>query len=170
MRAEFKLAARPFDKLRLITVQVRLYQFQIAIRHRLDNFGRWRCPQIGVEDLHLDVAAIAGLGDRSGEGGEVDVAVAHHAAGQQRVRRQRGDPVADLVADNAWSGTLHLVGNAWFPPQMEGVDHNADVFRLEALGNVQRLGQRGDHAAVRGVDRVHRLDAKIDTELMGVRD
>ncbi len=32
------------------------------------------------------------------------------------------------------------------------------------------LGQRGDHAAVRCVDRVHRLDAEVDPELVGVRN
>ncbi len=98
------------------------------------------------------------------------MSVAHHPARQQGVRWQRGDPVADLVAHDAFSGALQLLGNAWFPPQVKGVDHHADVDGIEALGDVQRLGQRGDHPTVRGVDGVHRLDAEVDAVLVGVRN
>ena len=45
--------------------------------------------------------------------------------------------------------------------------HDADLVRVEALGDVQRLGQGGDHPAVGGVDRVHRLDAQRHPELAG---
>src|SRR5215207_10050854 len=67
--------------------EVRLYQLEVAVRHRLHDRGRWCRPEIGVEDLDLDVAAIARGGNGSCESGKVDVAVAHHAAGQQGVRR-----------------------------------------------------------------------------------
>src|SRR5688572_33412271 len=95
--------------------------------------------------------------------------VAHHAAGKQSVGWQRGDPVADLIANDAWSGSEQLVGNVRFPPQVEGVDNHADVSGVEALSDIERLSKRGNHSAISRVDRVHRLDAEVDPTLVGVQ-
>src|SRR5215207_607593 len=83
--------------------EFRLYQPEVSLHHRVHHGYRWRGPEIGVEDCGLDVAAIPCGRNGFGEGRKVDVAVAHHAAGQQGIRGQRGDPVADLVADDALS-------------------------------------------------------------------
>ena len=55
--------------------------------------------------------------------------VAHHAAGQQRVGRQRRDPVADLVAGDPCPGPRDLVGDARVPPDVERVHDDADLAR-----------------------------------------
>ena len=96
------------------------------------------------------------------------MAVAHHPAGEQGVGRQRGDPVADLVRRDPVSGAGDLLQHARVPPHVEGVDDDPDLGGRELLGDVQRLTEGGDHTAVGGVDRVHRLDAEPDPALSGV--
>ena len=129
--------------------------------------------QIGlVEDLHLDVPGVARLGDQPGDRGEVDVPVAHHPPREQGVGRERGDPVADLVARDptAPACPADLVVELRVPPDVEGVDDDADGRGGELLGDVERLPQRRDHAPVGGVDRVHRLDRQHDPGGGGVVD
>src|SRR5207248_11450985 len=68
-----------------------------ALRGVLGDLCGVGVPDRLVEDLDLDVAGVTGVLDGARDGGEVDVPVAHHAAGEQRVGWQRGDPVAYLV-------------------------------------------------------------------------
>src|SRR5699024_12623188 len=54
-------------------------------------------PDVGVEDLHFDVAVVPGFLDGAGEVGEVDHAIAGVVAGEQHVRRVTGRPLTDLA-------------------------------------------------------------------------
>jgi hypothetical protein len=53
---------------------------------------------------------------------------------------------------------------------VEGVDDDADGRSWIRLGDVERLTERGDHTAVGGVDRVHRLDGQHHPGRRGVVD
>src|SRR5262249_17971270 len=72
-------------------------QFGVAPLHRGDDPIRVGGPDVGVEDLHLDVAGVPGGGHGGRQRREVDHAVAHHAPPEQYVGGQRREEVADLV-------------------------------------------------------------------------
>ena len=97
------------------------------------------------------------------------MAVAHHPAGQQRVRRERRDPLADLVARDPAGGAGDLLLDLGFPPDVEGVDHDPDRLGRQRLGDVERLPQGGHDTAVGGEDRVHRLDGQAYADVERVR-
>src|SRR5580692_5449360 len=59
-----------------------------------------RRPDVGVEDLDLDVAVVARRRHARRDRPEVDHPVADMSAAEQHVLRQRQYPVADLVADD----------------------------------------------------------------------
>ena len=67
-----------------------------------------RGPDVGVEDLDLDVAVVAGGVDGGAQRREVDVPVAHHAAAEQHVGGQRRHPVADLEGGDPVAGAGDL--------------------------------------------------------------
>ena len=96
-----------------------------------------------VEDLHLDVARVAGGRDGGGDRREVDVAVADVAAAEQGVGGQRQDPVADLVADDPLPRPRDVGEQRRVPPHVVGVDDDADGVGGERQRQVERLARAG---------------------------
>ncbi len=86
-------------------------------------------PDLGVEISTSTGPVVASGGDPAADAGEVDHAVAHHAAGQQGVRRDREVEVADLVRRDPAFATSpgNLIGQVRVPPDVERVDRPATV-------------------------------------------
>src|SRR5712671_8086839 len=82
-------------------------------------------PALG-KNLDLLDAAIAGSLDHAADGGKIDDAVAHHAAVVEHVTG-RHQPVADMVADDALAGARDLARQVRVPPDVIGVDRDAET-------------------------------------------
>ncbi len=93
--------------------------------------------------------------------GDVDDAVAHHAAVEQQVGG-RHQPVADVEGEQALAraGALDLALELRVPPDVVDVDGHAERRALAASSSHRslRLRQRVHAGAVGGVHRVQRLD------------
>jgi hypothetical protein len=98
------------------------------------------------------------------------VPVADVAAAEEGVGGQRQDPVADLVADDPLPRARDVGQQGRVPPDVVGVDDDADGVGRELEGQVEGLAQAGDHAAVGGENRVQSLDAQTDAVRLGDRD
>ena len=98
------------------------------------------------------------------------MAVADVAAAEQGVGREGQDPVADLVADDPVARPGDVGQQRRVPPDVVGVDDDADRVGRELGGQVERLAEPADHAPVGGEDRVQRLDAEPDPVVLRDRD
>ena len=128
-------------------------------------------PQLVVEDLDLDRArcsrprrrpATAGAGRRSRRrAGPGRCSTPSGSGVTQSASWKRGDPAARPGAICAYTGRPTTRGRCR-PPRRPGRPG-------EPLGEVERLGEGGDHAAVGGEHRVQRLDRQPDAGGRGVR-
>src|SRR5215471_7241776 len=104
------------------------YQRLVPVLQQGEHAGRVGGPDVGVEDLHLDVAGVAGRADRPAHRPEIDDPVAHHRPAEQHVGGQRHEEVADLEARDPVRapGRRDPRFDLRVPPQVECVDHDAD--------------------------------------------
>ena len=83
-------------------------------------------PVVAGEDLDLDQAVVAGRLDQAADVGDVDHAVAHHAAIEQQILG-RHQPVADMEAENAGGArALDLALELGVPPDVVDVDRDPE--------------------------------------------
>src|SRR5690606_19098183 len=83
---------------------------------------------------------------------------------------QRGGPVGELegVDTALGAGAGDVRGRGVVPPDVVRVDGDADLVGGEAFGEVEGLGEGGDHAAVGGEHGVERLDGQPHSVFLGV--
>ena len=81
----------PPERTKLEALRSRQDQVDVAPGHGGQHLVTIGGPDVGVEDLHLDVAGVPGVAHPTPDPVEIDVAVAHHAAGEQRIGRD-GQP------------------------------------------------------------------------------
>ena len=99
----------------------------MPIDARRNHFVRIALPPIELgEDLGLVVAVVAGRLDERADSGDVDHAVAHHAAVEHQVAGL-AQPVADVEGENAPRCTGDLDRERRIPPHVIDVDGNADA-------------------------------------------
>src|SRR3569623_292896 len=99
-------------------------------------------PPAGRKQLHLLRAVITGGLDGAAERPEVDDAVAHHAAVVEQVAC-RHQKVTDVMREDAgaFAGAGDVAQEVRVPPQMVGVEHDADP-AAQRVTAVARLRQR----------------------------
>src|SRR6266498_3147183 len=90
------------------------------------NLGAGASPEGGVEDLDFEGAGVAGGGDGAGEAADVDAAGAGQAAAEQHALGEGGDPVGGLEGGNAAAGGFDDGPDEVVPPDVVGVDDDAD--------------------------------------------
>ena len=128
-----------------------------------------RSPDVGVEDLDLDVAVVARRRHARRDRPEVDHPVAEMPAAEQHVLRQRQHPVADLVADDPPGRPGDLAVQPRIPPHVVGVHHHPHRVGRERQGQIHRLAKGGDHAPVGAEHRVQRLDPQPHPQPLRLR-
>src|SRR5688572_15341128 len=116
------------------------------------------------EDLHFLEPDVAGVFDPSPYPGQIDHAVAHHAAVVEEV--PSGDqPVADVIGEHPFlCGAADLLLELRIPPHVVDVHGNADAI-AERIADVERLFKRVDARALRGLHGVQRLDGERNARL-----
>jgi hypothetical protein len=88
-------------------------------------------PDPGVEDLDLGVAVVTRVSYACRDRAKVNYSIAEVTATEERVRRQRKDPVAYLVADDPRPRARDVSMQRRVPPHVVGIDDDTDNVRRE---------------------------------------
>src|ERR1700744_5316271 len=126
-------------------------------------------PILRREDLNFLRTTISCFFHRSTDRREVDNAVTHHAAVEQKIAC--GDePIADVVSKNAaaGSGARDLRVKLWIPPDVVHVDGNTDSV-AQQVANIKRLFERVDAGAIGRVHGMQGLDSERHTAFPRMR-